>query len=231
MNQVPTWLAGAVAAAALASAPRPAAACATKHNEVAIVLGLAGDEVVTVRIALREVDTDDVGGSEWMGTATLEVVRGERVDRTVIGHLASAAAPEPELARLLRAARARAARLPGFTPAHLVATRDCTTRPRARCGDVAVERQGTQLRIGGRRVPLVVGLADVAPEHLVVTGFVTYRAGATEVTVANVGRGDPRFATTLDLCEDGRCRPITTLHHGAQTDVLVVGRGGGRRRR
>jgi hypothetical protein len=40
--------------------------------------------------------------------------------------------------------------------------------------------------------------------------------------VVNIGGGDPRFSTSVSTCDGGACRDITTLHHGEQSDVVIV---------
>ena len=77
--------------------------------------------------------------------------------------------------------------------------------------------------MGSRRVSHGVELPDpLGPELLRVSGAVRYKAGKTQIAVVNVGVGDPTWPSSLRICEGRRCRDIETLHHGEQTDVVVV---------
>lgn len=206
-----------VMAASLALLPGTASACPMKDNAIAIVLGVVEDEIVSMRIALSE-DSN----SHWSGTAKLHI--GQHVG--VVGSIDPKANPNTELDRLIRAARAKAMKVTGFRPARQVSAKDCTSKPSTRCGDVALENDGATLRVNKLRTPLSVSLRNLEPEDLQVTGVVRYQAGKTEIAVVNVGSGDPTFATSVRTCEGKRCRPITTLHHGEQTDVVVITSGG-----
>jgi len=199
-----------------------AEACPAKSNNVAIVLGIAGGEVVVVRLALREKGVGGVAyGTAWYGDARLQVGAQEP---TLIGSLDPAVDGSRELNRLLRLARAEAKKVPGFRAARWVSARDCS-RPRA-CRDIALENEGTVLRVGSRRVSHGVELSDpVGQEFLSVRGVVRYKADKTRIAVVNIGVGNPTWASSLRVCEGRRCRDIVTHHHGEQTDVVVVTSG------
>lgn len=209
-------LAAAVAFAALV--PSDADACAVKANDVAIVLGLAGDDVVVMRLSLHRVEVNE-GESRWEGEATLHV--GARALGKV-GDISTTAEPDKELTRLVGVARRKAKAIDGFVLAREATSRDCSEKPSVTCGDVAIESAGKQLRVGKTKVKLDAKIPDVDPENLEVIGVVRYTSGSTEIAVVNVGVGDPRFSQSLPLCEGARCRDITTLHHGQQRDVIVV---------
>jgi hypothetical protein len=190
----------------VALAPRPAHACAIKNNDVAIVVGVVGSEVATLRIALHE--GERAGGemmdTEWSGAATLVI----GATTTKLGRIDPEVDPALEIERLTTLARDRAKKLTGFVAATQVDQTDCSETPSDRCGLARVN--GTKLRD-----------ADVS-----ITGVVRYRAGDTEIAVINVGGGDPKFSTSVRPCNAQGCRTITTLHHGEQKDIVVVTRRG-----
>lgn len=204
--------------AALVASSAPAHACPMKSNELVIVLGVAGGEPVTLRLSISE---DGKMTSEWRGRAALE--HGTRALWS--DTIASAENIDGELARVIARARVDARALRGFVPAVRTAVADCTDRPRMRCGAVHLAGKGTALRVGSTTHALAMPprLSNLTPEDLALTGVVTYRAGRRTFTVVNVGSGDPKFSTLVRLCEDKRCRDITTLHHGEQADVVIDG--------
>jgi len=209
----------ALAATLLALDPGSARACADKSNEISVVLGVAGDKVVVVRVGLHESSTSEAS-SAWSGTTTLHV--GVRRIATV-GSIDPKAKAGDEVDRMIALARVQAERLPDFVAAKRISAQDCTSNPSRTCGGVILDKAGTRLRIGAKATPFASPLPNVAADELEVTGVVRYQAGSTEVTVVNVGHGNPRFATSVRSCDHG-CREITTLHHGEQADVVVVTR-------
>jgi hypothetical protein len=196
----------------VALAPRPAHACAIKNNDVAIVVGVVGSEVATLRIALHEGDGPVEGSSRWSGSATL--VLGATT--TKLGRIDPEVDPALEIERLTTLARDRAKKLAGFVAAAQVDHTDCSETPSDRCGLARVN--GTKLRVAKAEATLD---ADVS-----ITGVVRYRAGDTEIAVINEGGGDPKFSTSVRPCNAQGCRTITTLHHGEQKDIVIVTRRG-----
>jgi hypothetical protein len=198
----------------VALAPRPAHACAIKNNDVAIVVGVVGSDVATLRIALHE--GERAGGemmdTEWSGAATLVI----GATTTKLGRIDPKLDPALEIERLTTLARDRAKKLTGFVAATQVDQTDCSETPSDRCGLARVN--GTKLRVAKAEATLD---ADVS-----ITGIVRYRAGDTEIAVINVGGGDPKFSTSVRPCNAQGCRTITTLHHGEQKDIVVVTRRG-----
>jgi hypothetical protein len=196
----------------LGALDRAADACAMKDNEIAIVLGVVNGEVVSVRFALHE--DDSATGTEWTGKATLRAGGVEHA----IGTLDPKLNAGNEVDRLIAAARTEAVKLAGFVPAVRVSSKDCSDKPGAKCDGVVLEKAGTVLRAGTVRSQLALASE---PDERNIVAVTRYTAGKTTIVVANVGNGDPRFAVDLRVC-DGGCRSITTLHHGAQTDVVVI---------
>lgn len=196
-----------------ATSPREASACAIKDNDVAIVLGMVGDEVATLRVALHEQERDEsMTDTEWSGAATLVI----GATRIAIGALDPARAPEAELVRLTALARDEAKKLAGFVPATQLGQTDCADTPGSRCS--VARLRGTTLRVGKQRVTV--------EDEVAITGVVRYRAGDATIVVVNVGTGDPRFTTSVKPCTTDGCRLIPTLHHGAQHDIVLVTRRG-----
>jgi len=196
-----------------AASPREARACAIKDNDVAIVLGMVGDEVATLRVALHEQERgESMTDTEWSGSATLVI----GTTRLPIGELDPTRAPEAELVRLTAAARSQASKLAGFVPATQLGQTDCSEAPGARCS--VARLRGTTLRVGKQRVTF--------EEEVAITGVVRYRAGDATIVVVNVGTGDPQFTTSVKPCTADGCRFIPTLHHGAQQDIVLVTRRG-----
>lgn len=209
-----------IAASATALLREPADACAVKHNEIVIVLGVAHGDLVTLRIDLAERELDgEMVKTGWHGAARYEI--GTRSSAR-LGSLDPKADASREIDRLIGRARASAAKLPGFVSARRVSATDCTINPTKNCGDAALENHGAELRVGTVRRPFTI--KDVSARgELAVLGVVRYRVGADDVTVVNVGIGGTKFSRTLRSCEASPCREITTLHHGEQVDVVVTG--------
>jgi hypothetical protein len=199
----------ALVAVLLAAAVRPSAACAMKSNELVVVLGTASGEPVTVHISMSE---DETGGA-WTGTAMLHLGTRE----IVVGSLDPTAVVNVEVDRLIAAARKQAQAQATLVPATLVSTTAC--RSSRRCAGVSLARDDTQLRAGTTTLTLPAGTPD-SPRKLV--GVATYRAGAKTILVANVGSGDPKFAQTVRACDGMDCRDFVTLHHGDQSDFVLV---------
>lgn len=196
-------------------APSVTDACAIKDNDIAIVVGMVGGEVATLRIALHEQErgtSDSMVDTEWSGAATLVV----GTTRTAIGRIDPKRSPALEIDRLTVLARDRAAKLAGFVAASQIDQTDCSEAPADRCGTARLS--GTTLSVERAR-------ATVEADRSI-TGVVRYRAGDTDIAVVNIGTGDPRFVTSVRPCSAQGCRAIPTLHHGAQTDVVVVTRRG-----
>lgn len=198
-------------------------ACPIKDNVVLLVLGVvdARDPVV-LRVALHE---DNVRGdefeSEWTGRASL-VHRGEVIPIGAITQVDDA-----KLAAAYRAAQALAAkRFDDFVPAEVVSTQTCGDAGSRTCGRVSLDKGGGVLRVDGKaRLPLFdpAVLGQYAPSAARLFDVVVYRAGEVEVVTANLGGGDPRFATQLGwTVRQGVRRSIRTMHHGAHGDALIV---------
>lgn len=198
---------------AIGLAPRPADACAVKSNDIAIVVGVVGAEVATLRIDLSEGErAESMTDTEWRGDAML-VVGGAA---TPIGRIDPTRDPNVEIDRLTTVARDRAKKLANFVAATQVDQTDCIDAPANRCGGASLK--GKTLRVG--KTETVVHMEGK------ITGVVRYRAGETEISVVNIGTGDPRFSTGVRPCNAQGCRQITTLHHGDQKDIVVVTRRG-----
>jgi|GEM_PF-5894478 len=201
----------AAATVALAFLPQPSDACAIKDNDVAIVVGMVGTDVATLRIALHEQEkANDMVDSEWSGAATLVI--GTKA--TSIGKIDPKRDPNLEIDRLETLARDRAKKLSGFVAAVQLDQTECAETPAERCGTATLK--GTTL--------LVAKIATTIDADQRITGVVRYRAGTTEISVVNIGIGDPKFSTGVRPCNAQGCRSITTLHHGVQKDIVVVTR-------
>ncbi|MGN6104858.1 MAG: hypothetical protein ACTHU0_07135 [Kofleriaceae bacterium] len=189
-----------------------ARACPIKHNDLAVVLGISGGAPVTVRVSLREGSASEVEPPRWSGDAVLEH-GGKRV---AIGAIDPKRTVRDEISRLIAASRTEAAQLPGFAAARRLQSRNCGEHPERRCGRAVLDAGRQELKIGGAEV----STSSLSFEPRVVTGVVEYVAGGRRFAVVNVGQGDPRFSSTIEVC-DGGCRVFTTLHHGEQADVVV----------
>ena len=196
-----------------AALPSPADACAIKDNDVAIVVGVVGGQVATLRIALHEQErpTSETD-TQWSGQATLVI----GTTATSIGRIDPQRDPELELDRLTTLAHDHAKKLAGFQAATQIDQRDCSETPGARCGSARLD--GTTLHVAKTQT--------IVDAEVAITGVVRYRAGDTEISVVNIGHGDPRFTTVVRPCSVHSCRTIPTLHHGEQKDIVVVTRRG-----
>lgn len=200
--------------------PSPAQACAMKINELVVVLGVADGDVVLVRIRFAEDDSGPKpGATRWRGSATFEVGTKTTV---ALGTMDPKAKPSDELDRLIGLGRAETAHLAKFTAATRTAVEDCSSKPKSKCGSALLRKRGKELVVGRKvHADPGAGLGAMA-EDLVVTSVVSYSADKTRIDVVNVGVGDPSFSSRLESCETTPCRPIWTLHHGEQRDVVVV---------
>ncbi|MGE0399260.1 MAG: hypothetical protein AB7T06_21290 [Kofleriaceae bacterium] len=188
-------------------------ACAIKDNDVAIVVGVVGPDVATLRISLHEQERDgSMVDSEWSGAATLVIGSTS----TPLGTIDPKRDPNLEIDRLTTLALDRAKKLSGFVAATQVDQTDCSETPSDRCG--LARLKGTSLRVGRTETTIA--------DDQRITGIVRYRAGDTEIAVVNVGTGNATFATGVRPCNAQGCRTITTLHHGDQRDIVIVTRRG-----
>lgn len=189
-----------------------ARACPIKHNELAVVLGISGGAPVTVRVSLREGAASEDEPPRWTGDAVIEH-GGKRV---AIGAIDSKRSVRDEISRLIAASRTEAAQLPGFAAARRGQSQSCGEHPERRCGGAVLDAGRQELKVGGSEV----STSSLSFEPRVVTGVVEYVAGGRRFVVVNIGDGDPRFSSTIEVCDEG-CRVFTTLHHGEQVDVVV----------
>jgi hypothetical protein len=201
------WL---VATLAIVTASPPAEACASKENELVFVVGMVGNDLVTIELAVREDSLEELPRTEWSGDASLRV--GSKV--TLLGSIDPKLGRDREMKRLLAEGRRQASTLAGLIPAVQVSAKSCGKHPKLACDGVALDRTGTTLAAGS--------LTSTLPnDGGAVVGVVRYRVGTKPIIVANLGSGDTRWASTFRICDGRACRVVTSLHHGHQADVVL----------